>query len=580
MKEYKIKYKPKYKGKPKGKPTGNPKAKPKAKQAPPPKGRAKHDGPGADVQAIVDAFGLPQEFGEKTLNQAARAAKPVSAADMAGRRDLRGLTMVTIDGADARDLDDAVSLEKAGDNFRLGVHIADVANYVQAGSALDREARRRGTSVYLVDRVIPMLPPVLSNGICSLNAGEDRLALSCIMLVSPSGEVLSHEIAETVIKVDRRLTYEAVRAILEDDDAEQKQELQDFLPLIYLMEELAEILRWQRGERGSIDFDFPESKITIDENGVPIDVQAYRANVATRIIEEFMLLCNETVAGHFRKRKSPFVFRIHDQPEPEKIEQLKDFLGTFGFKTGGSKAKKAKKKEKNVGAVAERTFVGAVVNRPMKGKHNLAEPEKIRPRDVQQLLKHATGTPQEATVNRLALRSMKRAEYSAEKTAHFGLASPCYCHFTSPIRRYPDLQIHRIIKDHLRERFTRERHDHYHGLLPEVAKQSSERERRAEEVEREVEKMKKAEYMEAHLGEVFEGVISGITAWGFYVELPNTIEGLVHIATIAGDFYEYEEETIRLVGRRTGQSFRLGQPVKIWVKAADKEKRFVDFELA
>jgi ribonuclease R len=384
------------------------------------------------------------------------------------------------------------------------------------------------------------------------------------MLISPSGEVVLHEIAETVIRVDRRLTYEAVRAILEDDDEEQKNEHKEFLTLIYLMEELAEILRWRRKERGSIDFDFPESKIAIDENGVPVDVQAYRANVATRIIEEFMLLCNETVAGHFRKLKSPFVFRIHDHPEPEKVEQLQDDRGAFGFKTGGSKAKKAGKKERGG---------------KKKEKYKLAAPEKIRPADIQKLLKQVAGTPQEATVSRLALRSMKRAEYSAEKTAHFGLASPCYCHFTSPIRRYPDLQIHRIIKDHLRGRFTKERRDHYHGLLAEVAKQSSERERRAEDCEREVARMKKAEYMEAHLGEVYEGVISGITGWGFYVELPNTVEGLVHISTITGDFYVYEEETLRLVGRRTGQSFRLGQPVTVWVKAADKEKRFVDFEL-
>jgi ribonuclease R len=562
MEKEKKKYKGKYKGKHKG----------DHKVAPPEqKQKAGNDEPGADVLAIINAFGLPQEFGEKALNQANRAAQPVTEADMRGRKDLRQVMMVTIDGADARDLDDAVSLTKEGEYYRLGVHIADVANYVQVGSSLDREAKKRGTSVYLVDRVIPMLPPELSNGICSLNAGEDRLALSCIMRISLGGEVVSHEIAETVIRVDRRLTYETVRAILEDDDAEElRREHHDYLPLIYTMEELAEILRWVRRERGSIDFDFPESKITLDEQGVPLDVKAYRANVATRIIEEFMLLCNETVATHFRRRNSPFVFRVHDRPEPERIEQLKDYLGAFGFKTGGSKAKKAQKKGQKAGADSAR---------PRKGQHNLKEPERVHPRDIQKLLKQVAGTPQEATVSRLALRSMKHAEYSAEKTSHFGLASPCYCHFTSPIRRYPDLQIHRIIKDHLRDRFTQERHERYHGLLPEVAKQSSSRERRAEECEREVEKMKKAEYMEGHLGEVFEGVISGITAWGFYVELPNTVEGLVHIATVPGDYYVYEEETLRLVGRRTGQSFRLGQPVTVWVKAANKEKRFVDFEL-
>jgi ribonuclease R len=409
-----------------------------------------------------------------------------------------------------------------------------------------------------------MLPKNLSNGICSLNAGVDRLAMSCIMLVSPQGDVLEHEIAETVINVDKRMTYEAVREVLEGGEA---LEAPEFTPLFFLMEELAAILRQNRRKRGAIDFEFPESKILVDAEGVPYDVMAARSNTATRIIEEFMILCNETVAGHFYHLKSPFIYRSHDNPEPDKIEQLKVSLGNFGFKMGGSRAKKAsagkrKGKDKN------------------REKRWLNKAEKIYPRDIQRLLKQAAGTPYEATISRLALRSMKRAEYSAENTSHFGLASPCYCHFTSPIRRYPDLQIHRIIKEHLRGKFTKERYNHYAGLLTEVAKQSSERERRAEETEREVDKLKKAEYMEQHLGEIFEGVISGITSWGFYVELENTIEGLVHISSIKGDYFIYEEETMRLVGRNHGLSYRLGQPVKIWVKAADKLSRLIDFELA
>jgi ribonuclease R len=419
-----------------------------------------------------------------------------------------------------------------------------------------------------------MLPPDLSDGICSLNAEVDRLTLSCLMLVSPTGEVLEHEIAETVININRRLTYEAVREIIEDENPETMREYEGLLPEIYLMAELAAILRRKRRKRGAIDFEFPESKILVDERGVPYEVKAYRSNTATRIIEEFMLLCNETVAQHFRKLRSPFLYRSHDDPEPEKIAQLMEYCGNFGFKTGGSAAKQqARSQVKKKGKDKSRD------KRWGQKRAEVKLAEKIRPRDVQKIIKQAAGTPYEATINRMTLRSMKRAEYSAENSAHFGLASPCYCHFTSPIRRYPDLQIHRIIKDHLRGRFTRERREYYESILDEVAKQSSERERRAEETEREVAAMKKAEYMEAHLGEVFAGVISGITSWGFYVELENTVEGLVHISTIPGDYYIYEEDTLRLVGRRHGNSYRLGQAVTVWVKAADKRSRLVDFEL-
>lgn len=522
--------------------------------------------PGMDVLAIVKSFDLSYIFDEETLQEAEKAAATVSKDDMAGRRDLRKVTTVTIDGADAKDLDDAISIKKEGENFRLFVHIADVTHYVKENSALDREARLRGTSTYLVDRVIPMLPPALSNGICSLNAGQDRLALSCIMLVSPKGEVLEHEIIESVINVNRRMTYDVVLELIEDKNTETMPEYEKLRPMFILMEELAAVLRKKRRKRGAIDFEFPETKILVDETGFPYDIFPYLSNTATRIIEEFMLLANETVAGHFYQLKSPFVYRYHEDPEPDKIEQLKVALGNFGYKMGGSRAK-------------GKLIRGKSKTRSRSKRETVEQKENIHPRDIQKILKQVKGTPYEATISRLTLRSMRRAEYSAEDISHFGLASPCYCHFTSPIRRYPDLQIHRIIKEHLQGRLTKVRRNHYAGILNEVAKQSSDRERRAEETEREVNKLKKAEYMEDHLGEIYDGVISGITAWGLYVELPNTVEGLVHIRTIPGDYYIFDERTMRLTGRRSGLSYRLGQPVKVWVKAADKWSRLIDFEL-
>ncbi len=498
--------------------------------------------PGVDILSIVKAFGLPEEFEEKVLNQAERVAGDVSDADREGRKDLRDVRMVTIDGEDAKDLDDAVSVTMEGENYRLGVHIADVTNYVQENSALDREALNRGTSVYLVDRVIPMLPHTLSNGICSLNAGMDRLALSCIMLLSPQGEVLDYELAETVIRVDQRMSYNAVREILEDKNPDRITEYKDFYTMFLQMEELAAILRKKRKKRGSIDFDFPESKILLTPEGEPIDVKPYESNTATKIIEEFMLMANETVAQHFYWLELPFVYRTHDNPDPEKIQQLGVFIHNFGYSLKISR-------------------------------------EEIHPKEVQKLLARIEGTPQEAMISRLALRSMKRAQYSEDCTGHFGLACPYYCHFTSPIRRYPDLQIHRIIKEQLRGRLKENRIEHYRGILAQVAKQSSDRERRADEAEREVDKLKKTEYMAAHIGEVYDGIISGITGWGIYVELPNTIEGMIHVASLAGDYYYYDEQSYEMVGKETGRTFQLGQKIKIKVKNADKWERTIDFSL-
>ena len=499
--------------------------------------------PGVDIISIVKGFGIPMEYPIKVMNQAEKTADTVSEADMAGRRDLRELTMVTIDGEDAKDLDDAISLDKEGENFILGVHIADVANYVQEGSALDREALNRGTSVYLADRVIPMLPHKLSNGICSLNAGTDRLALSCLMEINSKGEVVDYSIEETVIRVDERMTYTSVKKILEEEDQEEIKKYEKLVPMFRMMEELAGILRKKRKRRGSIDFDFPEAKILIDSQGRPVDIKPYDRNVATRIIEDFMLIANETVAQHFYWLELPFVYRTHDFPDPEKIQKLASFIYNFGY-------------------------------------HIKINKEEVHPKEIQKLLVKVEGRAEETLISRLALRSMKQAKYTVENTGHFGLACDCYCHFTSPIRRYPDLQIHRIIKDQIRGRLSSRKIDHYEEILPQIASSTSRMERRAEEAERETNKLKKAEYMEQHLGEVFTGVISSITQWGMYVELPNTVEGMIHVSRIPGDYFVYDEQTYEMVGRSSGIRFRLGQTVRVQVESADRFLRTIDFILA
>lgn len=496
--------------------------------------------PGVDILSIVKGYELPMEFSEKVMRQAENAANEVSDADRAGRRDLRGMQMVTIDGEDAKDLDDAVSLTKEGGLYRLGVHIADVTNYVQENSALDWEARERGTSVYLVDRVIPMLPHKLSNGICSLNAGVDRLALSCLMTIDEKGEVVDHEIAETVIRVDRRMTYTAVKEILEDRDADRCREYEELVPMFEQMRELAGILREKRRKRGSIDFDFPETKIILDGGGHPLEIKPYDRNVATRIIEDFMLIANETVAQHFYWMELPFVYRTHDNPDPEKIDKLATFIRNFGYSIKNGQ-------------------------------------EEIHPKELQKLLAKIEGTPEEALIDRLTLRSMKQAKYTMDCSGHFGLACPYYCHFTSPIRRYPDLQIHRIIKECLRGRLDENRIKHYNEILPGVAKHASEMERRADEAERETDKLKKAEYMEERIGEIYEGVISSITNWGVYVELPNTVEGMIHVSMLPGDYFYYDESAYEMAGQATDRRYRLGERLKIKVNAVDKISRTIDF---
>ncbi|MCR5734442.1 MAG: ribonuclease R [Lachnospiraceae bacterium] len=498
--------------------------------------------PGVDILSVIKGYNLQLEFPEKVMHMAERIPEEIQEAEMAGRLDLRDVMMVTIDGEDSKDLDDAVSLEMDGENYRLGVHIADVSNYVKENSALDKEALKRGCSVYLVDRVIPMLPRRLSNGICSLNESVDRLTLSCIMTIDKKGHVIDHKIAESIIKTNRRMTYTAVNAILEENDPELFREYEEIVPMFFLMKELAAILRDKRKKRGSIDFDLDETKILLDEKGHPTYVGPYERNTATRLIEEFMLIANETVAEHFYWLKLPFAYRIHEAPDIEKVRKLSSFIRNFGY-----------------------------------GLH--IKGDEVHPKELQKLLAKCEGTAEEELISRLTLRSMQRAKYSPECLGHYGLACDYYCHFTSPIRRYPDLQIHRIIKESLHMRLKDERIAHYEKILPDVCKSSSACERTADEAEREVDKLKKAEYMLDKIGEVYSGMISGITNWGIYVELDNTVEGLVHISKIAGDYYVFNEDSYELVGEATGKKYVLGQRVNIRVNAVDMMLRSVDFLL-
>lgn len=498
--------------------------------------------PGTDILSVVYAYGIPTEFPEEVMEQVRAIPDTVGAYDAEGRKDCREWRTVTIDGEDAKDLDDAITLTREDGGYRLGVHIADVSEYVKENSPLDREALNRGTSVYLVDRVIPMLPHKLSNGICSLNQGVDRLALSCIMDIDEKGNVMSHEICKTVINVDRRMSYTAVQSILDDKNGSVADEYRDFVPMFELMEELAAILRSKRHKRGSVDFDFPESKITLDENGRPLEIKEYERTTATRIIEDFMLIANETVAEDYFWQELPFVYRTHDKPDPEKIKALATFINNFGYSIR------------------------------ING-------DEVHPKELQKLLEKIEGSDAEMLISRLTLRSMKRAQYTTECSGHFGLAAKYYTHFTSPIRRYPDLQIHRIIKENLNRGLSDKRLEHYNEVLPEVSRQASVTERRADDAERDVDKLKKAEYMSHRIGEDFDGVISSVTAWGLYVELPNTVEGMVHVTALEGDYYKYDSEHYELIGERTHKVYRLGQKVRVRCVAADKLLKTVDFKL-
>ena len=497
--------------------------------------------PGVDILSIIKAYGLPEGFPDDVMVQVAGIPDEVEEEEKKNRLDLRHLQTVTIDGEDAKDLDDAISISKENDDhYTLGVHIADVSHYVTENSPLDKEALKRGTSVYLVDRVIPMLPHKLSNGICSLNAGTDRLALSCLMEIDGKGNVIGHRIAETLIQVDRRMTYTAVNAIVTDRDPDVMEEYKDFVLMFDLMKELADILRKRRKKRGSIDFDFPESKIILDEKGRPVDIKPYERNAATKIIEDFMLMANETIAEDYFWQELPFLYRTHDYPDPEKMKRLGTFINNFGYTI--------------------RTQNG-----------------EVHPKELQKLLDKIEGTPEEALISRLTLRSMKQAKYTTVCTGHFGLAANYYTHFTSPIRRYPDLQIHRIIKENLRRGLSDRRFAHYDSILPEVAVQCSSMERRADEAERETDKLKKCEYMSKRIGKEYDGVISGVTNWGLYVELPNTVEGLIRVNDLTGDYFVFDEEHMELVGEMTRKSYKLGQKIRVQVADTDKLTRTIDF---
>ena len=528
--------------------------------------------PGVDILSIVRAYGLPEEFPEDVMEEVSHAPEELSAEYVAeeigknGRVDLRDVPMVTIDGEDAKDLDDAVSVSKETINgetiYHLGVHIADVSHYVKEGTPLDAEAYKRGTSVYLVDRVIPMLPHRLSNGICSLNAGCDRLAMSCLMDIDEKGIIVGHKICESVVRIDRRMTYTAVNAILEakngteepQTDAPEKEkskekaefakkcleEYADFVPMFLLLDETARVLRKKRMARGAVDFDFPECKIILDAKGRPVEIRPYERNAATMLIEDCMLAANETVAEDYYWQQIPFLYRSHEKPDGEKIKRFGILINNFGYSL-----------------------------RLQNGE--------LHPKEMQKLLEKAAGSPEEALLARLALRSMKQAKYTTECMGHFGLAANYYTHFTSPIRRYPDLQIHRIIKENLHGGLTKKRIAHYEKILPEVAIWTSSRERLADEAERETDKAKKVQFMERHIGEEFTGVISGISNYGFYVELPNTVEGMVRLANLDGDYYVFDEEHYELVGERTRKKFKLGQTVKIQVVSVDRYLKTIDF---
>lgn len=498
--------------------------------------------PEVDILSIIKQFELQLDFDKTIYKEIENIPEQVLEQEIVGRLDIRNLKTVTIDGADAKDLDDAITIQVLEDgNYELGVHIADVTHYVKDKSLLNAEALNRATSVYLVDRVIPMLPHKLSNGICSLNANEDRLALSCIMKIDKeTGKVYAHEIKETIINVDKRMTYNIVDDILINEESPYKKEYQDFEDMFKNMKILRDILLNKRIKRGAIEFDFKEAKIILDENRKAIDIKVYERNLATSIIEEFMLLANETVAEAFFWLEAPFVYRVHEEPNSEKIDDLCEFLSKIGYKM-------------------------------KKGD--------IHPKTFQTVIKEAKGKKEEMLVNRVILRSFKQAKYKDENQGHFGLAAKYYCHFTSPIRRYPDLQIHRIIKLYLNDKLNGKTLKHIKEILPKVCKRCSFRERIAEDAERETVQYKKVEYMKDKEGLICEGIVSGVTSWGIYVELENTIEGMVSIASIEDDRYIYDESAMKYVGEKTGNSYSIGDSVTIKVIKVSLENKTIDFKM-
>ncbi|RID89547.1 ribonuclease R [Peribacillus asahii] len=500
--------------------------------------------PGVDILSVIHKHGLPLEFPQEVMDQANAVPDTIAESEIGNRRDLRNDVIVTIDGADAKDLDDAVTVTKLDNgNYKLGVHIADVSHYVTEGSPIDREALERGTSVYLVDRVIPMIPHRLSNGICSLNPKVDRFTLSCEMEITPEGEVVQHEIFESVIKTTERMTYSDVNKILLDQDEELLARYEPIIPMFQEMEKLAEILRRKRMNRGAIDFDFKEAKVLVDEEGHPSDVVLRERSVAERLIEEFMLVANETVAEHFHWLDVPFIYRIHEDPKPEKLQRFFEFITNFGYLVRGSA-------------------------------------NEVHPRALQEIIEAVEGKPEEMVISTVMLRSMQQAKYDPESLGHFGLSTEFYTHFTSPIRRYPDLIVHRLIRTYLIEgKLDPATQEKWNALLPDIADHTSKRERRAVDAERETDELKKAEYMLDKIGEEYDGIISSVTNFGMFVELPNTIEGLVHVSYMTDDYYRFDERQLAMVGERTGKVFRIGDEISIRVSNVNKEERAVDFEI-
>lgn len=498
---------------------------------------------GTDILSIIRGHNLPEEFPAEVAAQANRIPDEVRYEVSSSRRDLRYKKIVTIDGEDAKDLDDAVNLEiLPNGNYFLGVHIADVSQYVFENSPLDNEALKRGTSVYLVDRVIPMLPKKLSNGVCSLNPQIDRLTLSCDMEIDNKGNVVKYDIYESVISTTERMTYKNVNKILQDEDEEVKAKYNELVDIFKNMEKLMNILRKKRRLRGSLDFDFEEAKIILDEKGKPIEIKPYERGVSEKIIEEFMIVCNETIAEHMYWKELPFVYRVHEDPDPEKIMSLNELVHNFGYSIKGT--------------------------------------DEIHPKALQQLLDKVAGKKEERLINTLMLRSLRKARYDGASLGHFGLASKFYCHFTSPIRRYPDLMIHRIIKEDIHGKLTSNRIRELKEIIPDIAEQSSIRERTAEEAEREVEDLKKAEYMKDRIGEEYDGIISSVTSFGMFVELENTIEGLVHVSNMEDDYYNYDEANHVMIGERKRKIYRIGDLVRIRVHSVDMGSHTIDFVLA
>lgn len=497
---------------------------------------------GTDILSIIRQFNLPEEFPQAVINEAIRVSEEVDKDDLIGRLDLRDLKTFTIDGADAKDLDDAISIEKLKNgNFKLGVHISDVAHYVRPNSLLDKESLLRGNSVYLLDRVIPMLPHELSNGICSLNPNVDRLTMSVFMEININGKVVSHEIYESVINSKARLIYNDVSDLLEGKEDTNMERLSLVAEEIFIMKDLMTILSKRRTKRGSIDFDFPESYIELDENGVPIDIRKRDRRIADRLIEEFMLVTNETIAERFFWEEVPFLYRVHEKPNEEKVASFVKFIHNFGYS--------------------------------IKGK-------ELHPKDFQRLTQELKGKKEEPIISTLLLRTMQKAVYSAEPGLHFGLAALYYSHFTAPIRRYPDLQIHRIIKESLHGKLSSKRIGVLENILPDVADHTSKTERRAEEAEREVDDLKKAQYMVSKIGEEFDGIVSSVTNFGMFVQLENTVEGLIHFKNMTDDFYYFDESNYSIVGERTKKTYRLGDEIRIKVIGADVGKKNIDFALA